>query len=254
MNLGKPVLDGIGATWDFSSPSIVIEGKPITLHNNYEPKNRGSIATIHHEEGNRNKIKLYSKRTIYLPPNSSNHILLKYQKHNENKLEDYVSITPDEQFITNKKLFAMPLVVARKDLFVTTITNFHDSGITIKKNQIVANASIPSNSTKELLAASPCTSEPSSTVGGSLSEEQCKNSNDDGNEDAHTPPSYHSSYSHNRIDAINDKHHSPADTKHHAVPNQEKEKYLTSKLHLDDNPLLQEGDRKEKLMNVLLRH
>ena len=114
----------------------------------------------------------------------------------------------------------MPLAVAGNDLLVTTITNFHDSGITIKKNQIIANASNPSNSTKELLAASPTTSKPSSPIEESLNEEQNENSNDDGNEDPRTPPSYHSSYSHNRIDAINDKHHNSADTKHHSVSNQ----------------------------------
>ena len=168
-------------------------------------------------------------------------------------MEDYVSITPDEQFITNKKMFAMPLAVARKGLLVTTITSFHDSGITITKNQIIANASNPSNGTKELLIASPCTFEPSSPIEGSLNEEQYENSNDDGNEDALTPPSYQSSYSHNRIDAIHERLHNSADNKHpkhHAVSNQEKERYRTSKLHLNENPLLQEGDRKEKLVNV----
>ena len=49
-----------------------------------------------------------------------------------------------------------------------------------------------------------------------------KTQNDDGNEKARTPPSYHSSYSHNRIDAINDKHQNSSDTKHHAVSNRKK--------------------------------
>ena len=121
--------------------------------------------------------------------------------------------------MTNKKLFVMPFAVARKDLLVTTITNFYDSGITIKKHQIIENASNPSNTTKELLAASSCTFEPCSSTEGSMSEEHYNKSNDDGKEDVHTPPSCNTYDLYNRIDALNDKRHNSVDTKHHAQSN-----------------------------------
>ena len=156
--------------------------------------------------------------------------------------------------MTNKKMFAMPLAEARKYLLLTTITSFDDSGITIKKSQIIANTSNLSNSTKELLAATPCTFEPSSSTKGSMSEEHYNNSNDDEKEDAHTAPSCHNSDLYNRINALNDKDHNSEDTKHHVVPNKERERCLTSKLHNNENPFFKKGDRKQNLIIVLLNH
>ena len=86
-----------------------------------------------------------------------------------------------------------------------------------------------------------------------MRKEDYNNSNDNGKEDAHTPPSYHNSDLYNRINGFNDKHHNSAYTKHHAVSNQERERYQTSKLNLNENPLLQKEDRKQNLMNVLLK-
>ena len=84
-----------------------------------------------------------AKETIFVEPNSVTHVQLKFQKHNDDKLQDHVCIVPDEKFTHTKKLFMIPLTVARKDFLVATIINTLDSGITIKPNQIVAQASNP---------------------------------------------------------------------------------------------------------------
>ena len=52
MNLAEPILDEIGATWNFSSPSFVINGKSNRLNNYHEPENHETIATILYKEGN----------------------------------------------------------------------------------------------------------------------------------------------------------------------------------------------------------
>ena len=44
----------------------------------------------------------------------------------------------------DKKLFSITLIVARKDYLVKTVIDTLDSGVTIKSNQIVAEASNPS--------------------------------------------------------------------------------------------------------------
>ena len=152
MNIGKPVLDAIGATWDFSAPNININDQLIDLVENTEHENHGSICQIKHLEDQERKIKLYAKETIFLPPNSVKHIRLKFQNHNNDKLQDHICIFPDEKFSHSKKLFMMPLTVARKDFLVTTIINTLDSGVTIKRNQIVAEASNPSRDINEILS------------------------------------------------------------------------------------------------------
>ena len=99
----------------------------------------------------------------------------------------------------------MPLAVARKYLLVTAITNFYESGVTIKKTHI-ANASNPSNSTKELRSASPYTFESSPPANVSLSEQHCNNTKDGRKEDDHTPPLSHNPALKIRINALNEKH------------------------------------------------
>ena len=74
MNIGKPVLDAIGATWDFSAPNININDQLIDLVENTEHENHGPICQIKHLEDQERKIKLYAKETIFVQPNSVTHI------------------------------------------------------------------------------------------------------------------------------------------------------------------------------------
>ena len=230
MNIGKPVLDAIGATWDFSAPNININDQLIDLVENTEHENHGSICQIKHLEDQERKIKLYAKETIFVPPNSVKHIRLKFQKHNNDKLQDHICIFPDEKFSHSKKLFMMPLTVARKDFLVTTIINTLDSGVTIKRNQIVAEASNPSRDINEMLSFT------------------------DHSESSTTQKTSQDSKSNHHINALNIKHQNSSDSKHHDVPIAERSAYLKSKLKLDQNPLLEEGDRKQKLLKILLQH
>ena len=230
MNIGKPVLDAIGATWDFSAPNININDQLIDLVENTEHENHGSICQIKHLEDQERKIKLYAKETIFVQPNSVKHIRLKFQKHNNDKLQDHICIFPDEKFSHSKKLFMMPLTVARKDFLVTTIINTLDSGVTIKRNQIVAEASNPSRDINEMLSFT------------------------DHSESSTTQKTSQDSKSNHHINALNIKHQNSSDSKHHDVPIAERSAYLKSKLKLDQNPLLEEGDRKQKLLNILLQH
>ena len=230
MNIGKPVLDAIGATWDFSAPNININDQLIDLVENTEHENHGSICQIKHLEDQERKIKLYAKETIFVQPNSVKHIRLKFQKHNNDKLQDHICIFPDEKFSHSKKLFMMPLTVARKDFLVTTIINTLDSGVTIKRNQIVAEASNPSRDINEILSFT------------------------DHSESSTTQKTSQDSKLNHHINALNIKHQNSSDSKHHDVPIAERSAYLKSKLKLDQNPLLEEGDRKQKLLNILLQH
>ena len=230
MNIGKPVLDAIGATWDFSAPYININDQLINLVENTEHENHGSICQIKHLEDQERKIKLYAKETIFVQPNSVKHIRLKFQKHNNDKLQDHICIFPDEKFSHSKKLFMMPLTVARKDFLVTTIINTLDSGVTIKRNQIVAEASNPSRDINEILSFT------------------------DHSESSTTQKTSQDSKLNHHINALNIKHQNSSDSKHHDVPIAERSAYLKSKLKLDQNPLLEEGDRKQKLLNILLQH
>ena len=230
MNIGKPVLDAIGATWDFSAPNININDQLIDLVENTEHENHGSICQIKHLEDQERKIKLYAKETIFVQPNSVKHIRLKFQKHNNDKLQDHICIFPDEKFSHLKKLFMMPLTMARKDFLVTTIINTLDSGVTIKRNQIVAEASNPSRDINEMLSFT------------------------DHSESSTTQKTSQDSKSNHHINALNIKHQNSSDSKHHDVPIAERSAYLKSKLKLDQNPLLEEGDRKQKLLKILLQH
>ena len=230
MNIGKPVLDAIGATWDFSAPNININDQLIDLVENTEHESHGSICQIKHLEDQERKIKLYAKETIFVQPNSVKHIRLKFQKHNNDKLQDHICIFPDEKFSHSKKLFMMPLTVARKDFLVTTIINTLDSGVTIKRNQIVAEASNPSRDINEMLSFT------------------------DHSESSTTQKTSQDSKSNHHINALNIKHQNSSDSKHHDVPIAERSAYLKSKLKLDQNPLLEEGDRKQKLLKILLQH
>ena len=230
MNIGKPVLDAIGATWDFSAPNININGQLIDLVENSEDENHGSVCQIKHLEDKDRKINLYAKETIFVEPNSVTHVQLKFQKHNDDKLQDHVCIVPDEKFTHTKKLFMIPLTVARKDFLVTTIINTLDSGITIKRNQIVAQASNPSKDINEILTSAEHSQ-------SSATQETSQDSK----------PKHH-------IDTINNRHQHSADSKHHDVPISERSAYLKSKLKIDQNPLLEEGDRKQRLLKILLQH
>ena len=223
-------MDAIGATWIFSAPNININDQLIDLVENTEHENHGSICQIKHLEDQERKIKLYAKETIFVQPNSVTHIRLKFQKHNNDKLKDHICIFPDEKFSHSKKLFMMPLTVARKDFLVTTIINTLDSGVTIKRNQIVAEASNPSRDINEILSFT------------------------DHSESSTTQKTSQDSKSNRHINALNIKHQNSSDSKHHDVPIAERSAYLKSKLKLDQNPLLEEGDRKQKLLNILLQH
>ena len=132
MNIGKPVLDAIGTTWDLSAPNININGQLIGLVENTEDENHGSICQVRNLEEKERKIKLYAKETIFVQPNSVTHIQLTFQKHINDKLHDHVCIVPDEKFTHTKKLFMIQLTVARKDFLVITIINILDYGVTIK--------------------------------------------------------------------------------------------------------------------------
>ena len=81
MNIGKPVLDAIRATWDFSAPNININDQLIDLVENTEADNHGSTCQIKHLEENERNIKLYEKQTIFLQLNSVAHIRLKSHKN-----------------------------------------------------------------------------------------------------------------------------------------------------------------------------
>ena len=98
-------------------------------------------------------MKNYAKGSIFLQTNSVSHIQLKFKKHDNDKLQDHVCIVPDETFTRTKKLFMIPLTVARKDFLVTTIINTLDSGITIKRNQIFAQVSNPSKDINKTLSS-----------------------------------------------------------------------------------------------------
>ena len=87
---------------------------------------------------------------------------MKFQKHNNDEHQNHVCIVPDEKFTHTKKLFMIPLTVARKDFLVTTIINTLDSRVTIKRNQIVSQASNPSKDINEVLSSTDH-SQPSTT-------------------------------------------------------------------------------------------
>ena len=78
MNIGIPVLDAIGATWDFSAPNININGQLIDLVKNLENVNQWSICQVKHLEDKDRKINLYAKESIFVQPNSVTHIQLKF--------------------------------------------------------------------------------------------------------------------------------------------------------------------------------
>ena len=117
---------------------------------------------------------------------------------------------------------------ARKDFLVTTIMNNLDSGIIIKRNQIVAQASNPSKDIKEILSSTDRSH--SSTAQETAEDSKSKH----------------------HIDALNDKRQDSADTKHHDVPIAERSSYFKLKLKIDQNPLLEEGARKQRLLKILL--
>ena len=68
MNIGKPVLDAIGATWDFSAPKININGQLIDLVENREDEYRASICQVKLFEDKERKINFYTKETIFVQP------------------------------------------------------------------------------------------------------------------------------------------------------------------------------------------
>ena len=96
--------------------------------------------------------------------------------------------------------------------------------------QIVAEASNPSRDINEMLSFT------------------------DHSESSTTQKTSQDSKSNRHINALNIKHQNSSDSKHHDVPIAERSAYLKSKLKLDQNPLLEEGDRKQKLLKILLQH
>ena len=122
------------------------------------------------------------------------------------------------------------LTVIRKDVLVTTTIKTLDSGVTIKRNQIVAQASNLSKDINEVF----------SSTNHSQSSASQKTSQD-------LKLKHH-------IDALNDKRQNSADSKRHDVSIAERSAYLKSKLKIDQNPLLEEGDRKQRLLKILFQH
>ena len=53
-------------------------------------------------------------------------------------MESDIFVIPDKRFESNKLISTVPLAICNRDLIMTTITNQHDSGITIYKNQYIA--------------------------------------------------------------------------------------------------------------------
>ena len=176
-------------------------------------------------DNNSNKNFLYCKRTTFIPPRSSAIIQLKPSQSSLSSLPDEVIIAPDELFDSRKLVHSSPLALSKKDFLLTTITNFYDSGITTKKNQIVAKTI--SQSTSFII---------------SINRFQRKlNYNDPSTK----PPSER-------------QHHPPnldkADMAHFSIPPSERRTYLLEKLQLDKNPLLQIEKRSSKLLEILAKH
>lgn len=113
-----------------------------------------------------------------------------------------------------------------------------------KKNKIRDNASDAFNSATEFLSLSPYTFKSASFTKGSLREKDCDTTKDDGKENAHIQQSSHDPTLCNRINALNEKYSNLADIKHHQVSTQGQTRYLSSELHLDENPLLRDCERK----------
>ena len=124
----------------------------------------------------------------------------------------------------------IPLTVARKDFLVTTIINTLDSGVTIRRNQIVAQASNPSRDINEILSFT------------------------DHSQSSATQETSQDSKLNHHINTLNIKHQKICGLKYHNVLIAERSAYLKSKLILDQNPLLEEGDRKQKLLKNLFQH
>ena len=82
INIVKPVLNAIGATWDFSARNVNINDQLIDLVKNAKHENRGTVCRIKHLEEKERTIKFSTKETIFVQPNSVLHIRLKFQKHN----------------------------------------------------------------------------------------------------------------------------------------------------------------------------
>ena len=103
----------------------------------------------------------------------------------------------------------IPLTVARKEFLVATIINTLDSGITVRRNQIVVQASNPSKDINEILSSIDHSQ-------SSATQETAQGSK----------PKHH-------IDALNNKRKHSADSKYHDVPIAERSEYLKSKLKID---------------------
>ena len=73
MNIGIPVLDAIGATWDFSAPNININGQSIDLVENTENANQGSICQVKHLEEKTGR-SIFMQRKLYLYNQIVSHI------------------------------------------------------------------------------------------------------------------------------------------------------------------------------------
>ena len=156
---------------------------------------------------------LVSKATIYIPPRSSAIIKLRTNNNDEMssiKLEEDVSIVPDRYYEESKKVSITPIATAKKNNMLTTVTNLHDSGVTIKKNQIIAKAEIPD---KEMI--------------NSLNDMQVNQGNSKWDD---------------------------ADYAHFNVSLEERKKHLLEKLKLKENKLLDIENRRDRLMEVLLKY
>ena len=151
LNLGKPILDEISTVWDFTSNQIQIKDINIQLVENIEEENGGHIRSINYSPKPEKNIKLYNKKTTYLPPFSATYIRLKYSKVEDENINDIVEITPDPHFLNSKNVEIPHASLARKGMLITVITNPHSSGITLKQNITIAHANNPEKETLDIL-------------------------------------------------------------------------------------------------------
>ena len=140
INIGRPILKRLSVIWDFTSPTVSIKGQDIRLESHIEDGNPGHINNIIIDNSSSTNY-LYSSKTVFIPPKSSAIIQLKPSALSSSSLPDDVIITPDKKFESNKLVYSPPLTICNKNHLLTTVSNPHDSGVTIIRNQIVGNLS-----------------------------------------------------------------------------------------------------------------
>ena len=123
--------------WDFRSPKVSIESAEIPLECRYEKDCPVQISNIITQTSNIQTF-LFSKNTILIPPKSSVVIQIKSSKIYSPSLPDEVFIIPNERFESNILVHVTLPELVKEQHLVTTTINLRNSGIRIKRNQIVA--------------------------------------------------------------------------------------------------------------------